>query len=242
MVGNATAGITRAEGHAPVRLRQALVALLGIFVAELVVIGGYLLLVKVGVLPLPGAAALAGLLGAATVVAVAVGYEVLIRRCGLSMAQLGFVRPTRRLLHLLWQTPVAILASAALGALVLQLTTGSTVRSGKEGDFAEFSAASPAVIAAVLLIGVVVTPLWEEALFRGAFYLGFQRVLGPVGAVVGSAAVFAGFHVLPALWAFVFPLGLFLGWLRWFHRSLWASVAVHGCNNLLAMSAIFLAG
>ena len=240
MVESATAESTRAEGLAPVRLRQAFVALLGIVVAEVVVIGGYLLLVKVGVLPLPGAAALAGLLGAATVVAIAVGYEVLIRRGRLSLAQLGFVRPTWRLLHLLWQTPVAILVSAALGALVLQLTTGSTVRSGKDADFAEFSAASPGVLVAVLLVGVVVTPLWEEALFRGAFYRGFHRLLGPVGAVVGSAAVFAGFHLLPALWAFLFPLGLFLGWLRWFHRSLWASVVVHGCNNLLAMSAVFL--
>jgi hypothetical protein len=63
VVESATAETTRAEGHAPVRLRRAFVALLGIFVAEVVVLGGYLLLVKVEVLPLPGAAALAGLLG-----------------------------------------------------------------------------------------------------------------------------------------------------------------------------------
>jgi len=224
----------------PVHLRQAIVALLAVFVAEVALLGGYLLLVKSTVLRPPGPAQTAALLGAATVLAAAVLYWLLVRRGGLTVQQLGFVRPTWRLLHLLWQAPLAILASAAVGALVLWLTSGSTVRRGQDAAFADFASAGPAVVLAALVVGVVATPLWEEALFRGAFYLGFARLAGPVGAVVGSAAVFAGFHLVPALWAFLFPLGLCLGWLRCFHRNLWASVAVHALNNLLAMAAVLL--
>lgn len=241
MLVSTTSEVVFDDRRSPVRLRQAFLALLVTLVAEVVLVGGALLLVKAGGLASLGPDWTVALLAAATVLAAAASYHVLVRRGGLTLAQLGFFRPTRRQLHLLWQAPLAVLASAATGALVLRLATGSSVRAGRETELADFGAASSGLFLAVLVVGVA-TPLWEEALFRGAFYLGFLRRAGPVAAVVGSAAVFAASHVVPVLWAFVFPLGLCLGWLRWFHRNLWASAAVHGLNNLLAISAVFLVG
>ena len=37
---------------------------------------------------------------------------------------------------------------------------------------------------------------------------------------------------------YVFVLGLSLGLIRWFHRNLWASVAVHAANNALSLAVV----
>jgi uncharacterized protein len=242
MVDTTTTAELLDDRQRPVGLRRVFLALLFVFAAEVGVIGGYFLLVKLAGFARPGITSIIVLLWAVTIIIGAVMYVVLIRGGRLSLQRLGFVRPTWRLLHVLWQAPLAILASAAIGAGVLRLTTGSATRPTQDDGFlAGLGPAGPAEVVAALVLVVVVTPLWEEALFRGAFYLGFFRLMGPVGAVVGSAALFAAFHIAPLLWAFLFPLALCLGWIRWFHQNLWASTAVHALNNLLTTSALLFA-
>jgi len=227
-------------GSATATLRQAFTALVLVLLAEVVVVVGYLGSLKLARLPAPTLSDIVLLLTAATGAAVGV-LALLARRFGLSWRQLGFVRPGWRLLHLLWQAPAALLVSGLTAAGVLTLTTGAPRRSSATDTLEGLESAPLAVLCLALLLVVVVAPVWEETLFRGFFFGGFLRRLGPAGAIVGSGALFAAFHVLPILWAYLVPLGLCLGWIRWFHRNVWASVLVHAFNNALVMGALLAA-
>lgn len=91
------------------------------------------------------------------------------------------------------------------------------------------------VALAVLLVVLVavVTPVWEEVLFRGALLAGFRSRFGPVLSVVLTAVVFALVHGFPPTMPYLFVIGLSLGWVRLFHDNLWASVALHAANNAI---------
>lgn len=161
-------------------------------------------------------------------------YVHLVRRRRLSWSDLGFARPRWRLLHLLWQMPLAIGCALAVQALVLTLVFGSAARERTPGGIAEeFLSGSRAVALVALLAVVLVAPLWEEVLFRGAFFAGFLRRFGPYRTILLTSLVFAAVHGSPLVMPYVLVLGLFLGWLRWFHRSLWASLVLHMTNNAL---------
>ena len=88
----------------------------------------------------------------------------------------------------------------------------------------------PFVVAAVLLTAVL-TPLWEEVLFRGAILTGLLLRFGPFVAIVLSAAVFASVHLVVLTFPYLFSLGIALALLRRFHRNLWAPVVLHAANN-----------
>lgn len=231
---------TAGSWSAPVTLRQAFAALVMVLLVEVVVIVAYLGVFRLARSSAPSLSGIVVLLTVATGAVVGV-LAVAARRFGLSWRRLGFVRPGWRMLHLLWQGPAALLLSglAALGVLIL--TTGSPRRASATDSLEGLLSTSPAVVGLALLLVVVVTPIWEETLFRGFLFAGFFRRWGPLAAIAGSAGLFAAFHVLPILWAYLVPLGLCLGWIRWFHRNIWASVAVHAFNNALTMVALLAA-
>jgi hypothetical protein len=81
---------------------------------------------------------------------------------------------------------------------------------------------------------VLLAPVLEEVVFRRVL-LGWLRTRVPVGvAVVLVSAAFAATHVLPVLVLYTFFLGLSAALLVGWHRSLWASLALHATNNALA--------
>jgi membrane protease YdiL (CAAX protease family) len=96
-----------------------------------------------------------------------------------------------------------------------------------------------------LTLGVVsIGPLVEELLFRGVLLSALLRRLRVVWAMLASAALFALVHLFDLHWLwYALPnlalLGMVLAWLRLRSGSLWPSVIAHGCNNLLAMAALF---
>lgn len=165
----------------------------------------------------------------------------LLRRNRLSLSRLGFRRPGWRFLHLLWQTPLVVICAMAAEALTLRSLTGSPNRAGQSSDLlSDLSSVSAPVVVLAFVVVAMATPLWEEALFRGALFSGFRRRLGTPLAILLSAAVFACCHIAPPVLPFVFVLGLGLGWIRWFHRNLWASVLVHCLNNSLSLTIALL--
>lgn len=182
----------------------------------------------------PSAATLPVLVVGLSVLPVLALHLHLVRRHGLSAADLGFRRPTWRLLHLLWQVPLTLLAGAlAQGAVSTALGAGDAAGPARDpllGDLLAGSAPVP-VLVLVVVATAVVTPLWEEVLFRGALLGGFLRRTAPGPAVAATAALFAVAHAFPPGLPYLFVLGLGLGWLRWFHGTLWAPVALHACNN-----------
>lgn len=224
---------------AVVTARMAFRALLFVVLYILVTTGAVLglnatPLVEVGVTDLPWILALI------TLAAVAAVYLHLVRANRLTPAQLGFARPRWRLLHLLWQIPAMMIAAAGTSALVVTTLTNRTPEeAARTGDLlADLPSRSTGLVLLVFVTAAVVTPLWEEVLFRGALLPGLARRFNAPVAVLLSAAVFAAVHVAPLVLAYVFVIGLGLGWLRWFHRNLWAPVIAHAVNNALALSAV----
>jgi membrane protease YdiL (CAAX protease family) len=91
----------------------------------------------------------------------------------------------------------------------------------------------------LLLLGFCVgAPVAEEFLFRGFLFRGWAAsFLGPIGAIVLSAIVFALIH-LQYDWfyiACIAAVGLLFGYLRYRSGSTWLTVITHGLYNLLAV-------
>jgi membrane protease YdiL (CAAX protease family) len=83
---------------------------------------------------------------------------------------------------------------------------------------------------------VVIAPLAEELMFRGAGYSVLER-FGWVVASVGSAAGWAAAHGLLEAFPLIFVLGLGLGFLRRASGSIVPGVVLHGAFNAIALSA-----
>lgn len=86
------------------------------------------------------------------------------------------------------------------------------------------------VLAAVAL---VLAPLGEEAIFRGALFAGIRKDYGPGTAIVASALAFAVVHLSPVHLVVAAVAGLALGWLREHSGRLWPCVLAHACHNAL---------
>jgi membrane protease YdiL (CAAX protease family) len=136
------------------------------------------------------------------------------------------------MLHLLWQIPVIFILILLVQALVFTVT----------GDMPEDGGGVDAVLGEVGLglgivafLGVaVLTPIWEEIVFRGVIYGGLKPRLGLLAAALISASAFAIAHGVPILLPYMFTVGLAFVFLREFHRTLWAPIALHMSINTLA--------
>ena len=225
-------------------LKQAFSTLALIAVAIAVVTGLVVVLGLLDVVRLNLLAVVLLLGGGAGLAALAVVRWWLLARHGWSASALGFRRPSARMAHLLWQVPVILLAAVAVQGLFATLVldgagVGSSARSSAIDDAT--TGASPGAIVLLLVVVSVITPLWEESLFRGAFWSGFSQRLVAPWAIVATAVVFAGVHAAPPAWPYLLTLGLGLTWLRWFHANLWAPIVMHAVNNTIFTLAVLAA-
>jgi len=122
--------------------------------------------------------------------------------------------------------------------LVLPLTELAGLDDSAQEVVNQFEAASPAV-KAVLFPGVVLlAPLAEELLFRGALLRSLQRRWSPGTAVFVSALVFALIHLVDPDTYYYVPafllLGLVSGWRAVVTGRLTQSVFLHVGFNLVA--------
>ena len=87
----------------------------------------------------------------------------------------------------------------------------------------------------LLTVGVL-TPIAEELFFRGAL-MGWMmlRRFPRWTVILLPALLFAVMHLNPMGMLQIFFLALLLGYLRWATGSLWPSVGLHICNNLLVL-------
>ncbi|MBW3627831.1 MAG: ABC transporter permease subunit [Gemmatimonadetes bacterium] len=97
-----------------------------------------------------------------------------------------------------------------------------------------------------LILLIAITPaICEELVFRGVLLQGLSRELSMQKAVIGSALVFAAFHLsfetvirfLPTFW-----LGLLMAYVVWHTRSLFASMLMHFINNATAVVLVTTTG
>lgn len=166
---------------------------------------------------------------------------VVRRRTGTSWAALGVVRPTWRLLHVLWQIPLALVAVLLTQGIVVLAMGGDDSPLRSSGKSALIAGTPGFAILAAFIGAAILTPLWEEIFFRGFILGALRRRGGAVVAVIGSAAVFALAHALPILLPYLAVMGLCLALLRLFHRSVWGSLALHMTVNTLASTALIAA-
>lgn len=99
------------------------------------------------------------------------------------------------------------------------------------------SARSPADLAVVVLAAAVVPALTEEILFRGFLQGALERRLGPVPAVLTSAAGFGFIHG-PERAPAAFLLGILLGWTAARTGSVLPAIAAHAAVNTIAVSLV----
>ncbi len=104
--------------------------------------------------------------------------------------------------------------------------------------------ALPALPLASTLISVLLAPLFEEGIFRGALLGALAPALGPLGAGVASTALFTVLHVPEQAGYFwgllpIAALGGLAAWLRLRSGSLWPGIVAHMCfNALLGLGAL----
>lgn len=86
----------------------------------------------------------------------------------------------------------------------------------------------------LLMIGII-GPIAEEVFFRGVLQSVLMRWLGVWGGVLGSAFLFAFFHIDVVLFAPLFILGIILALFRVRFASLWVPILFHILNNSMSV-------
>ena len=222
-----------------VTLGQAAWALMFVAVYIALVAGVILALGLSGIINFTFESLLLVLLTAITAAAILAIHIHLFRRNNLTPADLGFRRFTPRLFHLLWQIPATIIVCAIMQGLSLALLalTGidTTTAEAADDPLSDLAGLPASIAVSAVLVIAVLTPLWEEVLFRGAFLDGLSRRLRPAAAIILSAALFAAVHIVPLSFPYLFTLGIALALVRRFHQNLWAPVLLHAANNALVV-------
>jgi membrane protease YdiL (CAAX protease family) len=89
-----------------------------------------------------------------------------------------------------------------------------------------------------ILIGVVVIPFCEEALFRGFLQPVLVHWLRPWPGIAATAALFGLAHGIDAFFP-IFALAMLLGWMKHVTQRLSASFAIHALHNGLTFYVAF---
>lgn len=151
-----------------------------------------------------------------------------------------------------WQPPASALARAAAAVLMVLpavalcgwLIERLWPAAGGSNPLLDLVLTNPdpRALLCFALTATVLAPLFEETLFRGVLLPALGRRLGPVPAVLASAAVFALAHLSLSELVPLLVLGVGLGWLRWRTGRLAASVLMHSLwNGLTFLNLLVLA-
>ena len=82
---------------------------------------------------------------------------------------------------------------------------------------------------------VILAPLFEEFIFRGALQQGFEKRLGIMNGIIFTSVFWAFIHQVMS-WAIqIFILGLVLGVLAYRYRSVLSSIIIHAVYNLFSL-------
>jgi len=187
------------------------------------------------------------LIGAATnlsfVPLIALASRYLIRPSGLRLSESFGLVPTPDGARRLVLVVLTLLALGQVGEGVIDLA----------GRWLGFSAhwtewfdrdlvwGSRTVVGLTVFDTVVLTPVFEEIVFRGLLFATLRRRFGVGSAAVLSAAIFAVAHGYGVLgFAAVFWSGLLWAWAYERTGSLLPSMAVHAADNLMASLSVIL--
>lgn len=150
------------------------------------------------------------------------------------------VKPVRCLLYAILAVAIYIFlawSNEALVAVWPESLGGAWLRNWSEvAQEAQSALIENANLGWLFLTVGVLTPLAEELFFRGAL-MGWMmlRHFPRWSVILLPALLFTVMHLNPMGMLQIFFLALLLGYLRWATGSLWPSVGLHMCNNLLVL-------
>lgn len=154
--------------------------------------------------------------------------SLLILRCVTNPRGLGLGRPRPTWLPL-WGLGCFVIYLPVL-ALLSQLRSDVV----DQDAVRQVQAATDLLTQGALLISLVlVTPVFEELIFRGLLQRVLIRETGPGAGILITALVFMVIHPR-GVWIDVFTLGILLGYAYQRTRSLYVPIAIHLANNALA--------
>jgi sodium transport system permease protein len=162
---------------------------------------------------------------------------------GYRPAELGLRLPDARgWLAGLLLIPLALVLSAGLGAAQQAVIPKAVLEQGGEQMQQVIHGIREQGGTALLLACVALLPgFCEELLCRGTLLSGLRRGIGPVGATLVSAFLFAALHMSPWRFAPQFMLGILLAIVVWRTRSLLPAMLIHaGHNGALVLIELYL--
>ncbi len=126
------------------------------------------------------------------------------------------------------------------GQAIIAQFTGNTGFGERPDAVAMFPPSVPAYLGS-LAFGAVAVPMAEELLFRGVLYRWLRDRWGTWPGIFLSALIFALIHP-PAAGAapLIFIIGLGLAWLYEKTGSLKPGMVLHGANNAIGITVIYL--
>jgi membrane protease YdiL (CAAX protease family) len=143
---------------------------------------------------------------------------------GLSARRFAVILLVWPVLHITWVTGTAELFRMPIGRHTA-LSPGLT----------------PAAAALWFAYVLVLAPVAEELLMRGALFARAREAFTARGAILATAVLFAGAHITPAGFArplSLIPLALILGWVRWRSGRLWPGILLHAWSNLAMIAYV----
>ena len=112
------------------------------------------------------------------------------------VSRLGKLSP-RKMLGWSWKTDFGLGKSVGLAILLFMVAMLVIYKfGGQETELERILESSRAAALITAFLATATAPLVEEVIYRGLLYSAFQRVIGPVFAVMVVASMFAGLHVL----------------------------------------------
>lgn len=165
-----------------------------------------------------------------------VGCAVVYRRCGSLARPLMLTRP--RLCQVGTGAAWGLALAAATTVLVLLLPTAVTGDGGAEGGYPPGPRLAQLLFA--VAFGAVMSPLYEEVLYRGVLVAGLAARMPALAAIALSASIFAAAHLPRTLNTITALLGgLLFAWLLHRQRNLWVPITAHAIANASLTLAAF---
>ncbi len=135
---------------------------------------------------------------------------------------------------LLWASAIPLMLGVAFIWFLLFVLADATVTTNPMAPLLAEPGESPALYIASVCTAVGLAPFAEEVLFRGFLFPALRGMLGPILAMVGSAALFAALHPLAGFYS-IFLLGVLLAFVYERTGSLVAPIAMHAIHNGVAV-------
>lgn len=108
------------------------------------------------------------------------------------------------------------------------------------GGFAQVFGAGWAGLALSIALVVIIAPIAEEMVFRGIILGALGARWGALTGLLGSALIFALYHLTPWQIVPIFILGMACGWLTQHRGSLWPAVSLHVLYNAVPVILAFI--